>query len=187
MKKRILTILMAVLALGVLLSPMIGTVFANRGEERYSFKLLIQGVPSGDPFKVADGNTIYHDRTFTIAGDMYVEIGDAGSVDKFTKEYIEYEGHLYNIAHTKPEPFYSVLVIEIISIYDDDTIHDETTWVGDLELRAIGDNRGGHDGNFVGFGTGEFEGVKIQGTSPPLEVLPPVQLTRIGTVMGWPT
>ena len=192
MKKKMFGIVV-VIVIALMLSAI--PVYAGKGQNKTSFELLIQGLPTGAPFKEAGGNTHFRDDPFVILAEMYVHIGDSGAVEDLTKDYLEYDGAITFVSHTKPETFYTVLGIETILIYNDDTVHDETTLRGTLELKAIGDNRGGHGANFVGFGTGEFEGVKIQGTSAPLTAVPGnpnepfyyLQLTRTGTVMGWPT
>ena len=192
MNRKLLAIVLA-LAVVLLATPMLGTVMAGKGQDRLSFKLLFQGLPVGGDVWESDGNTIHRDTVFVLLGDYYVQIGDGGAVEDITKEYLEYEGLMNYVTHTTPEEFYTVNVKEVISIYSS-TMHNENTLRGTLEITAIGDNRGGHGGNFAGHGTGEFEGVKILGNSNPLEIVggnpdPPfiyVQLTRLGTVMGWP-
>jgi hypothetical protein len=179
-----------ILAFMLLAIPALTVVpaYAGKGQNNYSFKLLFQGFPSGDPFKVADGNYIYRPQTFTVLGDMYVQIGDGGTVAEFGKDYLEYEAFTNAVIHTKPEIFFTSRVTETISIYSSNTLHDETTLIGTLELKSLGTNRNGNGAAFVGFGTGEFEGVKINGNSGPLEIVGGfMQLTRTGTVMGWPT
>ena len=192
MKKILVAIML--LALAFSLTPMVGIVSAGKGQDKVSFQWVGQGLPIDDPVKEADGNTIYRDCTFLGLGDLHLQIGDGGAIEDIGKDYLELVANMNWVAHSKPTTYYSVRVTETISIYDSDTVHDETTLIGTLELKALGDNRGGHGANFVGFGTGEFEGIKIQGTSTPLEIIPDatspvgyyIQLTRTGTVMGWP-
>lgn len=196
MNRKILVMAITLMAVAILATPFVGTVMAGKGQEKQDFKLVFQGLPTGGEEKIADGNTVWRDRDFTMYEDcvFYVQIGTDGATEDLSKEYLEYEGIMNFVVHTKPEQFFTVQVVETISIYSDVT-HDETTLRGTLVLNAIGDNRGGHGGNFVGFGTGEFEGVKIEGASSPLQLVftnpnPPyyyVELTRTGTVMGWPT
>jgi hypothetical protein len=52
---------------------------------------------------------------------------------------------------------------------------------------ALGNNPAGTGATFIGYGTGEFEGVKMQGTSATIPPPPFLTLIRTGTVMGWPT
>jgi hypothetical protein len=185
-KKLSALVVIAVLALS--LTMFVGVASAKKGQERSTFVLLFQGYPNiAADDKVAGGNTIRRDTPFMLLGDCYVKIGDEGAVEDLSKEYLEYEGTMNFVVHTVPEQFFTVNVRETISIYSSAKKHDESTLRGTLVISATGDNRGGNGGNFVGFGTGEFEGVKIHGTSSPL--LPVdgfLQLTRTGTVMGWP-
>lgn len=191
MNKKIFGLAILILTLAMFVAP----VIAMKGQTKQDFKLFFQGVPSADDVKIADGNTIRKDGVVTDLAEFYVQIGTGGATEDIAKEYLEYECDMDWIAHTKPEQFFNVHVVETISIYDSATTHDETTLRGTLVITAIGDNRGGHGGNFVGFGTGEFEGIIIEGVSEPLQLVftnpnPPyyyAQLTRIGTVMGWPT
>ncbi|MBK5134214.1 hypothetical protein JJE00_07310, partial [Candidatus Bathyarchaeota archaeon] len=85
--------------------------------------------------------------------------------------------------------WFTTNVWETITIYD----VDKTTVRGTLELKSLGGS--GPDAaedSFTGFGTGEFEGVKIKGTTLPSSVVlgnpnPPfyyLQLDRVGTIMG---
>jgi hypothetical protein len=192
LNKKIFGLAILILTLAILVTP----VIAMKGQTKQDFKLFFQGLPPSSPeVKEADGNIIHKDSVVIVAAEFYVQIGPDGATEDITKEYLEYECDMFWVTHAKPEQFFTVNVVEIISIYSSDVTHDETTLRGTLVNTAIGDNRGGYGGNFVGFGTGEFEGVKIQGASEPLQVVftnpnPPyyyVQLTRIGTVMGWPT
>lgn len=191
MNKKLIGFALAIVFLTMLIAP----VMAMKGQTKQDFKLFFQGLPpSAVDQKEADGNVIHKDGIVIVAGEFYVQIGPGGATEDLAKEYLEYECDMDWVTHTKPEQFFTVHVVETISIYSSDLTHDESTLRGTLVITAIGDNRGGHGGNFAGHGTGEFEGVKIQGTSEPLQVVftnpdPPyyyVQLTRIGTVMGWP-
>jgi hypothetical protein len=192
MNKKLLGFAISVLIIAMLIAP----AMAMKGQTKQDFKLVFQGLPTGGEEKIADGNTVWKDRDFTMYEDcvFYLQIGTDGATEDLAKEYLEYEGIMNFVVHTKPEQFFTVRVVETVSIYGD-VAHNENTLRGTLVITAIGDNRGGHGGNFVGFGTGEFEGAKIQGTSEPLQLVftnpnEPyyyVQLSRTGAVMGWPT
>ena len=155
-----------------------------------SFKLLFQGFPGGES-RVSGNNEIRRDGSFAVLGDYYIQIGAGGAVEDISSDYLMYEADMDWQLHTKDGRF-NVKVTEILSIYSDIA---KQNLRGTLVIQAIGDNKGGHGANFVGFGTDEFEGVKVQGTSEPLSLVftnpsPPgyyVQLIRTGTVSGWPT
>jgi len=189
MKKKLLGVFVSVLAVAMLVAP----VMAMKGQTKQDFKLVFQGLPVGGEVKEADGNIINRDPDFVVLGDIYVQIGTGGVIEDLSKDYLEYEGIMNFVTHSKPEEFYTVRVVETIFIYSSPE-HTEENLRGTLVITAIGDNRGGNGGNFVGHGTGEFEGVKINGNSDPLEIVPGnpdppyiyIQLTRTGTVMGWP-
>jgi hypothetical protein len=61
---------------------------------------------------------------------------------------------------------------------------------GTIVLRVQGNQKSNGEGagvTFNGYGTGAYEGIKILGTSEgPVDVGGDYQLTRTGTVMGWP-
>lgn len=192
MNKKLLGLALAITFLALLAAP----VMAMKGQTKQDFKLVFQGLPGPGGLKEAGGNTVHRDQTFVMYenNELYLQIGPSGATEDLTREYLEYEGTMNWVQHTKPESFFTVHVVETVSIFSSAVTHDESTLRGTLEITAIGDNRGGHGGNFAGHGTGEFEGVKISGNSEPLTVVftnpnPPyyyVQLTRVGTVMGWP-
>ena len=78
-----------------------------------------------------------------------------------------------------------------VTIYTDDT---KTTERGTIEILTQGENPGGKGLMVNGYGTGEFEGIKITGLTatesipnpnpPPTNLL---NIDRAGIVMGWPT
>jgi hypothetical protein len=193
MNKKLLGFALAIVFLAMLVAP----VLAMKGQTKQDFKLVFQGLPGTGGLKEADGNVIHRDDPFMMYEncELYLQIGTDGATEDLAKEYLEYEGTMNWVQHSKPESFFTVNVVETVFIYNSAVTHDENTLRGTLEITAIGDNRGGHGGNFAGHGTGEFEGVKISGNSEPLTVVftnpnDPyyyVQLTRLGTVMGWPT
>jgi hypothetical protein len=189
--KKLLGLTLILIFVAMLVAP----VMAKKGQTKQDFKLLFQALPPSSPYeKEAAGNIIHRDANVTIDSDseFYVKIGPDGATEDITKEYLGYECDMDWVTHANgtQEQFFTVHVVETISIYSSDVTHDETTLRGTLVLTSIGDNKGGHGGNFAGHGMGEFEGVKIQGASEPLQLVfvpgPHVQLTRIGTVMGWP-
>ena len=195
LNRKILGVCSVLILVAMLATPLVGEASAEKGQTKQDFKLFFQGLPTPGEINEADGNTIHKGSSYNVLADFYVQIGADGATEDLAKEYLDYTAVMDWIVHTKPEQFFTVRVVETISIYNDAVTHDETTLRGALEIMAIGTNRVDNGGTFVGFGTGEFEGVKIQGTSAPLQIVftnpnPPnyyTQLTRTGTVMGWPT
>lgn len=188
MNKKILGVAISILTLAILVAP----VMAGKGQTKQDFKLVFQGLPSGE--STVHGNTeIFRDRIFNVYGDMYIEIGS----NTIGKEYLEYSATMLSIIHLDDEGetrFTNVKVREMISVYDDETVHDETTLIGTLEILSLGENKVGNGGIFVGQGTDGLKGVKVKGLSEPYELVDDVaspvgfwvQLTRVGAVMGWP-
>lgn len=182
MKKKMLFIFFMLLAIPVFTAI---PVFAGKGQDRLDFKVVFQGLPEGAEVKTAGGNTIYRNGDFVILGDFFVQIGEDGAVEDITKDCLQYEANMNWQTHTKPDSFFNVIVTETLYIYTDSS---QLTLRGTLEMKAIGTNKAGTGGTFVGFGTGEFEGAKIIGVSTgPTPVTSGLQLIREGTVMGWPT
>ena len=192
MNKKILGVAFSIVMLAILVAP----VMAGKGQTKQSFKLVFEGLPSGD--SIIHGNTqIYRDRSFTVFGDLYIEIGGVA----IGKEFLEYSATMVSIVHLdKDDPevtrFSHVQVRETIAVFSSET-HNDDTFIGNLEILAIGDNKAINGANFAGQGTDELKGVKVKGTSEPYEILPGhpdapvppgllVRLTRSGTIMGWP-
>jgi hypothetical protein len=188
LNKKILGLAVTILTLAMLVAP----AMAGKGQEKQDFELLFQGLPAGG-YREAGNNRIYIDRTFWVGGDMHVKIGS----DTIDGEYLEYAATMATVAHLDEfdeTRFAHVQVRETISIYNSET-HIPANLLGTLEILALGDNKAGNGASFIGYGTGDFEGVKIEGTSLPYSIIPDVtspagfwvQLIRQGTVMGWPT
>jgi hypothetical protein len=193
MKKKILAVFVIIVAFAMVLTPMMGIVQAGKGQEELEFWLHIEGTPvSAEAEKDWGAGNNRHLRNYpwVVTEDFYIEIRVGGDVETIPKEELEYVASLDTQTHLATETrdqFICNAVIEIITIYTDDT---KTAEWGTLEIRGH-NNPTGKAQSFVEFGTGEFDGVKIKGTSnfylanPPPDLL--VVIDRVGTVMGWPT
>jgi hypothetical protein len=165
------------------------------------FQLHLVGLASPPPEsgKAAGNNVIIKNLAFVMEGDMStVQIG----TETISADYLGYEGAMYIQQHLDEEgatKFAQVLVNEIIYIYDDPA-QEEEDLRGTIVLKALGKNKEGNGGTFVGKGTGEFEGLVIKGVQDPVYPIPnPAYvdedttpgvpptfsvIDRIGTVMG---
>ena len=174
------------LIVAILATPLVGTVIAGKGQEKLDFVFHINGAsiygswdklvmsPPEDPISI-------HVKGQEYAGDFFVEIGLAGTVETIATEFIDYDCELQYVYFFETSRVNGILVKEVISIYGDGVVHDETTFRGTLELSGTGQGQS----SFVGFGTGEFEGVKVKGFTE--DTVPNMVMDRVGTVMGWPT
>jgi hypothetical protein len=179
--------LLAILALTVV------PAYAGKGQTKMDFNLRLEGLPDSTTgeMRVTKNNFHVRGRSWNILKDFFVQVG---TEDPITKPYLEYSASMYQIGHYDDSPlgyWFTVKVQETISIYNDPVTHDKTTLRGTLEILALGDNPAGNGATFTGHGTGEFECVKVKGTTAMSTVYPPpflyLQLDRTGTVMGWPT
>lgn len=191
MKKIILMFTITLLAVAMVLTPMVGMVYAGKGQKKLEFKLHYTGVPITDDDTVmrpAGKNTHFRGRIWELAGeniDFYIEIGVAGVVERIEGDRLRLDVSMDTVVHnTQGErgSFFCNAVIDTITIYTDDT---KVTERGTIEIRGH-NNPTGKAQNCVGFGTEQFEGVKISGTSTISRVDGVVNVNRIGTVMGWP-
>ncbi len=187
MNRKILSVFVALFAVAMLASPIIGAAMAGKGEEKLDFLLHMVGKTQGPPENTwtTDGG-IRHIQglPWIVTGDFYIEIGVDGSVETIPKECLSYEGHLDIMINTK-QGWYVGSVVETITVY---TSSAKTTVRGTLEILNKAHTNLGGDSNsmFDGHGTGGFEGVKLHGTSLGVTVNSILTLDRTGTVMGWP-
>jgi hypothetical protein len=186
MKKKIVGALISLLAVAMVTTSLAGTAIAGKGQTKQDFVFRIDGasiegtwdkiVESGPP----DSLICIHVKGQEYAGVFSIEIGTGGAVETIPNACIEYDCELQYNFWPEEMKATGVVVREVISIYSSE-IHDENTFRGTLELLAKGQGQS----SFVGFGTDEFEGIKIQGFTEA--IIPNMVMNRIGTVMGWPT
>lgn len=187
MNKKIAGIAVVLLAAVMLATPMVGMVAAAPKTE-LSFQLYLTGfpIPTPDGPKEADGNSIVRDNGFAITPETFVLIDAGPNEELITAVDLEYSAILEYQSHKNGH--LNVIVRETIFIYESNEEHIEENLRGTLEIKALGTNKAGNGGTFVGFGTDDFEGVKVMGISAPLVPPPPyIILDRTGTVTGWPT
>ena len=180
MNKKIAGISVILLAAVMLITPMVGTA-AAAPKTKLSFQLYLAGFPDPNPDgpKVAGGNNIVRGNEFAVDPATFVLIDEGGpNEDLIESDFLEYSSDLNYQEHKNGH--FNVIVREIISIYSS-TEHTPANLKGTLEIKALGTNKAGSGGTFVGFGTGDYEGVKILGTSAPLVPPPPyILLDRTG-------
>ena len=188
MNKKRLGFALAFTFIAMLATPIVGTVMAGKGQEKLDFLLHVVGTPIPPVDKAWEAGVTVHVRgyNFMVLGDFYVQVG----AETIPKECLSYAAKLDLNSNSKHEQ-YVLTANEVITIYTDDT---KTVERGTLELKSLSYNPAGNGANFVGFGTGEFEGVKVSGKSTGVTIpnpFPPpdnlLVLDRIGTAMGWPT
>ena len=201
MNKKVLGFALASIFLAMLVAP----VMAGKGQTRVSFRMVIVGTYGGTGVEKYVGQSSHiTDMPFVLTGwagseaypDTYdpivLEI-DGVAIDP---TLLSYEGMMDVIWSEAPDGESGQLnmvirVDEIITIGES----------GTLVLQVKGNNyamgKGAGD-SFIGFGTDDYKGVKIQGRSPggavtvgemevaPGVILPISKLERVGTVMGWP-
>ena len=176
-------ILLTVLVLTAILmaTPYVGMARAGKGEEKLYFKLYFVGQPdqttgeirwTPDPVTgpMKHGRDVEWDSTQV----LQVKIGSK----PYGPPEISYDCVIdadYNVVtfvgHQR--------VRETITFYDGSEI------MGTIEILTIG--KLGEEGVvFTGHGTGGLKGVKVGGTTWAV-VLPPLAVTREGTIMGWPS
>jgi hypothetical protein len=191
-KRKVLVTVLA-LALVLLATPFVGIVMAGKGQEKLDFLLHMEGTTVPPPEKgwVTNGGIQHaHNLEWEIREAFYIEIGEAGAVETIPKEELSYSGILVVTMVNSKQGWFVTQVRETITIYTDDT---KTVERGTIEILTLGTNPAGNGAVVNGFGTGEFESVKIIGrtsasmmpnSSPPPDAL--LVLDRMGTVMGWP-
>jgi len=164
----------------MLATPMIGTVMAGKGQEKLEFLLHVEGNPTPipPPDKVWEAGVTAHMRgaNFMVLGDLFVQVG----AETIPQECLSYVAKLDLNSNTK-HGTYVLTANEVITIYTDES---QTVERGTLELKSLSYNPAFNGATFVGFGTGEFEGVKLHGTSTGVTVNSVLVIDRIGTAMG---
>jgi hypothetical protein len=208
MNKKLFGFMFSIIVLAVLTAPVLGAANTGKGQTRVSFRLVIVGTYGGTGVEKDAGQSVHiDDLPFALTGwegsedypDIYdpivLEI-DGVPVDP---ALLSYEGMMKVIYSEAPDgesgqPNMAIMVDETITIGE----------AGTLVLQNKGNNQNTGNGvgagdSFIGFGTDDYKGVKIQGRSPggavkvgeiepaPGVVLPISKLERVGTVMGWPT
>jgi len=193
-KSKILGLVLAFLFLAMLATPLVATVMAGKGQEKLDFLLHMEGTTVPPPEKgwVTNGGIQHaHNLGWEVREAFYIEIGEAGAVETIPKEELSYSGLLVVTMVNSKQGWFVTQVRETITVYTDDT---QTVERGTIEIMTLGTNPAGNGAVVNGFGTGEFEGVKIMGRttasmmpnpSPPPDAL--LVLDRVGTVMGWST
>jgi hypothetical protein len=204
MNKKVLGIALASIFLAMLVAPAI----AGKGQTKLSFELVLVGTMGMPGEIIATGQAMHlNDVPFLATGwtgipdtewdESYAPIAltiDGVPVDPAT---LSYEGMMKVQYSAAPDgesgqPNMAIMVDETITITGDNA--------GTLVLQVKGNNentgngeKAGAGDNFIGFGTGDYAGVKIQGSSPggPVTVGEDggatfSKLVRVGTVMGWP-
>ena len=176
-------ILVTVLVLTAILmaAPYVGMAHAGKGQEKLYFKLYFVGSPNQATGEIRwtpnpVNGPMKHGRDVKWGSTQVLQV-TIGS-ETYSAPEISYDCVIdgdYNAAtfvgHQR--------VRETITFYDDSEV------VGTIEILAIG--KLGEEGVvFTGHGTGGLEGVKVGGTTWAV-VLPPLAVTREGTIMGWPS
>lgn len=178
MNKKLLGFALAFTFLAMLAGP----VMAGKGQPKLSFEFVLVGETAVPPIPrvVETGNTThYFGLAFVNTMDLVLKIDNVA----IPPEYLTYEGLMHVNVSPKGGTVY---VDEIITIASGAPLG-----AGEIILRVQGNpNRGQGQGagvNFIGFGTGAYEGIKISGTSVgPVDEGDYSKLTRTGIVMGWP-
>jgi len=189
------TVVVLALAVVLLVSPLIGTVFAGKGQTKESFEYYYEEWPlstdgpyaHASPRGAVDYRT-FHGRDTTHDSPLLTyAITVDGNLEDFiiteregTCDY-EFNAKTMIVIHRATETLTfgsnGIIVLSVIEKIDYSTMVSE--------------------GTFVGFGTGIFEDVKIVGTSSSgvvgstdfggdIGVVPILGVTLAGTVMGWP-
>ena len=155
---------------------------AGKGQDKMDFRFVLIGTYGGAPAKVIDtGKTMhYFDLPFSNWGvPLVVEIDGV----PIPSDQLSYSGLMH--VNVDAQGRGTVYVDEIITIAEGNGYE-----AGTLVLRVHGNQKGEGEGagvNFNGYGTGAYEGVQISGTSEGPEAVGDLyQLTRTGTIMGWP-
>lgn len=200
--RKLLAIVLA-LAIVLLASPMIGTVFAGKGQTRQSFEFFWKEWPfstdgagaHGSPrglegaiYRTFHGRDTSHDsplleHAITIGGNLeerFTVTGREGGCD------YEFNSQTMMVIHRGTETL---------------TLSSGETVQGTIVLSIIEKINWGtmqSEGTFVGFGKGAFEEVRIVGAASSeivgwtdfggeMGLVPILGITLTGTVMGWPS
>lgn len=199
MNKKIFSIVVAVLAVSMMLTPLaVAKPGALKKNDKFlPFQLIISGETLDDPETTRftppgtfppDSKTIHVRDDGWIPGDtLTLTVGGVTYPDADPLVTLVYSA-TYDAEVVFKEGFASVTV----RVKDTVTISYEGEVLGTLELKVTA--RGGstgYTGTIVGYGTGAFEGVKISAIDsvyPDPAELPDIVLiyARIGTIQGWP-
>ena len=182
MNKKALCIVFMLLVIPILSAI---PVFAGKGQIKQEFVFHINGasIPGDYDKGVVSGPTdapiSVHIHGQEYAGEFSIEIGPSGTVETIPNECISYDCEVHYNFWYATYKVSGVVVRETISIYESGS---KTTLRGTLVLLATGQGQE----SFTGYGTDEFEGLKIKGNT--VQTIPNTLMDRIGTVMGgWPT
>jgi len=178
-EKKVLGIAVILMAVALLAASMVELGQAGKGQEKQYFKLYIVGAPdqtTGEISWTPDPVTgpMKHGRNveWGFTAVLQVTAGDT----TYSSPDVSYSCKIdadYNVAtlvgHQR--------VRETVTFYcfsEPATL--EILTIGSLAKEGV---------VFTGHGTGALESVKVEGTTWAV-VLPPLAITREGTVMGWP-
>jgi hypothetical protein len=187
-----IAVVVIALAVVLLVSPLIGTVFAGKGQIKQSFDfsykeypMYTDGPDSHASPKGSEGadQITFHGRGTTHDSPILeytLAIGGVSIEAPFTKEGgcdYDFNSKTMMVIHRATETLtfgrYGTIVLSIIEKIDFSTMVSE--------------------GTFVGFGTDGFKDVKIVGKSSSMIVdfdyelgVPILGITHTGTIMGWP-
>lgn len=180
MNKKILIITLVLLAIPIL------TIVQVQAKPKLNFKLYMEGVNiPGTEDRMWESDGVLHTRgqEFLILGKFYILIGEerfypvaysASSDFNWNYETNDGTGHLRETVTFADGSTLEILVVDKVhNVYAPDMYG---------------------EGTFVGHGTGALKGVKVAGKDSMTPVWDPSypdlkwsEITREGTVMGWPT
>jgi hypothetical protein len=178
--KKVLVMAVALMAVALLATPMAASVRAGKGQGKQYFKLYIVGAPdqtTGEISWTPDPVTgpMKHGRNveWGFTAVLQVTVGDT--------------------TYSSPDVSYGCTIdgdYNVVTLVGHQRVRETVTFYcfsepAALEILAIG-SLAEEGVVFTGHGTGALEGVKVEGTTWAV-VLPPLAVTREGTVMGWPT
>ena len=178
MKKAVLVTFVALMAVAMLATPIIATAMAGKGEEKLYYEFFLQGAygpgPDTKSWTTPDGITQVRNLVYTAS---YIEVTVGAT--KYYPAPSSYTCTMDFTLDTNTRILYA-RIHESFAIAGG-TITQHTAEV----ITEYGTHYHG-GGNFVGFGSGTLEGVKIQGTTAfAMKPILGAGLDRVGTVMGW--
>lgn len=175
-----MVIAIALMVLALLATPMVGLVNAGKEQEKQYFKLYVVGAPdqtTGEISWTPDPVTgpIKHGRNVEWGFTLVLQV----TIDDTT--------------YSSPDISYTCTIdgdYNVATLVGHQRVRETVTFYcfsepASLEILVIG-SLAKEGVVFTGHGTGALEGVKTEGTTWAV-VLPPLAVTREGTVMGWPT
>jgi hypothetical protein len=177
--RKITLITMALIVVVLLATPMAGLVQAGKGQEKQYFKLYIVGAPNqatGEIWFTPDpvNGPMKHGRNVEWGVTLVLQVT------------------IGNTTYSPPDISYSCTIdgdYNVVTLGGHQRVREAVTFYcfsepATLEILVIG-SLAKVGVVFTGHGTGALEGVKVEGTTWTV-VLPPLAVTREGTVMGWP-